>query len=164
MPNSAISAPPSSGPIAVETPTVVPKKPNALPRSSPRNSVWMKPLTCGVMSPPAKPWSDARDDERERRRRGAAGRAGEHEQRDAGHEHRPPAARVADAAGGHQQQPERERVARDDPLQRVLPAPQAQLDARQGDVDDRDVEQRHEPRDEADAERLPAVGIGLGVG
>ncbi len=55
VPNSAISAPPSSGPIAVEIPTVVPKNPNALARSWPWNSVWMKPLTCGVMSPPAKP-------------------------------------------------------------------------------------------------------------
>ena len=52
-----MSPPPSSGPIAVDSPTVVPKKPNALPRSSPRNSDWMKPLTCGVMSPPAKPCS-----------------------------------------------------------------------------------------------------------
>ena len=54
-PNSAISAPPSSGPIAVEMPTTVPKKPNALPRSSPWNIVWISPLTCGVMRPPAKP-------------------------------------------------------------------------------------------------------------
>jgi hypothetical protein len=34
------------------------------------------------------------------------------------------------------------------------------VDARQGDVDDRDVEQGHEPGGEYDAERHPAVRIG----
>ena len=35
----------------------MPKKPNALPRSSPRNRFWIVALTCGVISPPAKPCS-----------------------------------------------------------------------------------------------------------
>ena len=59
-PKIAISAPPRTGPIAVEVATTVPKKPNALARSWPWKSVWMSPLTCGVTSPPAKPWSSRR--------------------------------------------------------------------------------------------------------
>ena len=46
-----------SGPTAVDTPMVVPKKPNALPRSSPRNRLWMRPEICGLMRPPANPWT-----------------------------------------------------------------------------------------------------------
>ena len=103
---------------------------------------------------------DPHQHERERRRRQRGGRARDHEQRHAEHEHRPPAVRVAEAPRRHEQQPQRERVARDDPLQLVRLRVQALLDARQGDVDDRDVEQGHEPGGEDDRERLPAVRVG----
>ena len=68
--------------------------------------------------------------------------------------------RVAEAPRRHEQQPQRERVARDDPLQLVGLRVQAPLDARQGDVDDRDVEQRHEPGREDDPKGHPAVRVG----
>jgi hypothetical protein len=38
-----------------EIPTTVPNRPNAVPRSRPRNSCWMSALICGVISPPASP-------------------------------------------------------------------------------------------------------------
>ena len=36
---------------------VVPKNPNALPRSSSRNRLWMRPEICGLIRPPANPWT-----------------------------------------------------------------------------------------------------------
>ncbi len=107
-----------------------------------------------------EPLDDPRQHELERRLRQGAGRARDHEQRYADHEHRPPAVRVAETPRRHEQQPQRERVARDDPLQLVLLRVQAPLDTRQGDVDDRDVEQGHEPGGEDDGERHPAVRVG----
>src|SRR4051812_40090570 len=55
VPNAWISTPPSSGPMAVETPTTVPNSPNAVPRSRPLNSCWISALICGVSRPPARP-------------------------------------------------------------------------------------------------------------
>jgi hypothetical protein len=106
-----------------------------------------------------EPLDDPRQHELQRRLRQGTGRARHHEQCHADHEHRPAPVRVAEAPRRHEQQPQRERVARDDPLQRVLLCMQAPLDARQGDVDDRDVEQGHEPGGEDDGERHPAVGV-----
>jgi hypothetical protein len=57
MPKSVISAPPMSGPTAVDTAIVDPNRPNALPRSSPRNRLWMRPEICGLIRPPANPWT-----------------------------------------------------------------------------------------------------------
>ena len=54
-PPAVTSSPPSSGPTAVEIPTVMPNSPNALPRSTPRNIVWMNPDTCGETSPALNP-------------------------------------------------------------------------------------------------------------
>jgi hypothetical protein len=137
---------------------VEPKRPNALPRSSPRNRLWTRDLWGDETA--AEPLDDPRQYELQRRLREGAGRARDHEQRHADHEHRPQAVRVAEPPRRHQQQPQRERVARDDPLQRVLLRVQAPLDARQGDVHDRDVEQGHEPRGENDGERHPPVRVG----
>ncbi len=52
-----MSRPPSRGPIAVEMPIVAPSSPNARPRSAPRKSCWIRPLTCGLINPPAAPWT-----------------------------------------------------------------------------------------------------------
>lgn len=51
-----ISNPPSTGPIAVDSPTVAPNAPNALPRSRPENSCCISPMICGFSNPPATPW------------------------------------------------------------------------------------------------------------
>ena len=139
---------------------VEPNRPNALPRSSPRNRLWIRPEICGADETAGEPLDDPRQHELKRRLRQRAGRARDDEQRHADHEHRPPAVRVAEAPRRHEQQPQRERVARDDPLQLVLLRVQPPLDARQGDIDDRDVEQGHEPGGEDDAERHPAVRVG----
>ena len=56
-PPSAISAPPTSGPIAVPSPTVVPRTPKARPRSAPWNICWISPDVCGLIRPPNSPWS-----------------------------------------------------------------------------------------------------------
>jgi hypothetical protein len=107
-----------------------------------------------------EPLDDPHQREQERRRRQRAGRARDHEQRHADHEHRPRAVRVAEAPRRHEQQPQRERVARDDPLQLVRLRVQALLDARQGDVDDRDVEQGHEPGARQTASAIQRSGFG----
>jgi hypothetical protein len=107
-----------------------------------------------------KPLQDAQQHQRDGGRRQPARRAGHHEQGHADHEHRASAVRVAEAARRNEQQAERERIARDDPLELVRLCVQAPLDARQRDVDDRDIKQRHEAGREADAERHPTVRIG----
>jgi hypothetical protein len=48
--------PPVTGPTAVESPTVAPKKPNARPRSAPENSCWISAEFCGAIAPAARPW------------------------------------------------------------------------------------------------------------
>jgi hypothetical protein len=50
-------SPPSTGPAAAEMETVSPNSPNALARSAPVNSCWMRPEFCGVSSPAAAPWT-----------------------------------------------------------------------------------------------------------
>ncbi len=47
--------PPTTGPAAVEIPTVAPKKPKARPRSAPRNNCWMSAEFCGARAPAATP-------------------------------------------------------------------------------------------------------------
>ena len=54
-PPIAIARPPRVGPNAVATPMVAPNRPNALPRSAPWNSCWMRPSTCGIWMPAATP-------------------------------------------------------------------------------------------------------------
>ncbi len=149
-----------SGPTAVETAIVEPKQAECLAALLAAEQALDQARDLRGDETAGEPLDDPRQHELERRLRQGAGRARDHEQRHADHEHRPPAVRVAEAPRRHEQQPQGERVARDDPLQRVLLRVQAPLDARQGDVDDRDVEQRHEPGGEDDAERHPAVRVG----
>ena len=54
-PPIAIMSPPRVGPNAVARPMVAPNRPNALPRSLPWNSSWMRPSTCGIWMPAATP-------------------------------------------------------------------------------------------------------------
>jgi hypothetical protein len=56
-PASARITPPATGPIAVEMPTVAPKKPNARPRSVPRNNCWISAEFCGAIAPADNPWA-----------------------------------------------------------------------------------------------------------
>ena len=54
-PKRAMIEPPTTGPTAVDSDTVVPNRPNALPRSAPLNSSWINPVFCGVSMPAAMP-------------------------------------------------------------------------------------------------------------
>jgi hypothetical protein len=56
-PKSAMIRPPRTGPVAADTPTVVPNQPNARARSAPWNSSWIRPVFCGVSIPAATPCS-----------------------------------------------------------------------------------------------------------
>ena len=100
------------------------------------------------------------DHEQCRRRREAAGDAGQGEQGEPDLEGGAPATGVPQATGRDEQQPERQRVARHDPRQGVLAGAQTRLDAGQRDVDDADVEQCHEPGHQADRQGLPPVRVG----
>jgi hypothetical protein len=81
------------------------------------------------------------------------------EQRETDHEHPAPAEQVAGTAAEEQEAAERQRVARDDPLEVLRREAKVLLDRRQGDVHDRDVEDDHEVGDAEDGECLPAPGI-----
>ena len=88
-------------------------------------------------------------------------RAGQHEPDQADHHQPAPAVRVAEPTTGDQGQPERQRVAGHDPLDRAGRGVEPRPHRRQGDVDDRDVEQRHEPDDQGHAEDPPTARVGM---
>ena len=66
-----------------------------------------------------------------------------------------PAEAVAERARRQQKGGEGQRVGVDDPLQAGEAGPEVALDIRQGDVDDRDVEQQHERRQRNQDQRPP---------
>ena len=159
-PASAMIRPPRTGPIADETETVRPKTPKARARSGPRKSCWISPEFCGVSSPALAPWaSRASTTSAGVRREPDRGARGDEERQP--DQHQPASAvRVAEPAAGDQGQAEGERVARDDPLDGAGRGVQPLAHRRDRDVDDRDVEQRHEPDDQRDPEDPPAPGVG----
>ena len=111
-PPSAISAPPASGPSAVPRPTVVPSAPKARPRSSPRNICWIRPETCGLISPPEMPWNTRAAISSSAVGASPEMRAGHGEPGDADLEHQPSAVVVAEPPGEHRHQPERRACSR----------------------------------------------------
>ncbi|SIJ06407.1 Uncharacterised protein [Mycobacteroides abscessus subsp. abscessus] len=50
-----MNTPPRTGPIATESPTIVPMSPNARPRCGPWKYCWRRPTTCGLSRPEPKP-------------------------------------------------------------------------------------------------------------
>ncbi len=105
---------------------------------------------------------DPGDDEPGRGGREPGGRAREGEEPEAEDEDRLATSDVAEPTRGNEDEPEREGVAGDDPLQLALRAAEPGANGGQGDVDDADVEERHEGRDKTHRERLPAVPVLLG--
>ena len=99
--------------------------------------------------------------EHERGLRSAAERRGAREDGEADHPQTPAAEYVGERAAREQQGGERERVGVDHPLQVGEARVQRRLNRRQGDVDDRDVEQQHE-RAEADGGERPPLRVGAG--
>src|SRR5690606_15661591 len=55
-PPNWISSPPNTGPIATDTPTVVPDTPKARPRSGPLKYCWIMPIPWGFTKPEPTPW------------------------------------------------------------------------------------------------------------
>ena len=87
-----------------------------------------------------------------------AGGAGQGEQRQPGHEDGPAATRVAEAPGGHQRQPERDRVPAEDPLQAVAErAPRPERMEGSATLTMLTSSRVMNAGDEADRERLPAT-------
>ena len=138
----------------------VPSRPKALPRSAPRKSSWIRPETCGLSRPPPTPWTSRATTSSRAVGASPASRLPRVKTRDADDEHRAPAAHVAEAARGHEHQAEGQRVAGHDPLQLAGARRHGLADGGQGDVDDADVEQGHEPGHQADRQRLPAARVG----
>ena len=56
-PAAAMISPPSSGPIAVETPITAPSRPKARDRAGPVKVCWMVALIAGKNSPAPRPWT-----------------------------------------------------------------------------------------------------------
>ena len=143
-PAAWMSSPPTSGPSAVDSPMTAPSAPNARPRAGPAYSSWMRAAMAGKNTPapspcttrPATSWPGVCASPHARL-------ASVNRVRPAD-VHAVVADPVADPAGRDQGQPEREHVAGDHPLQLARPGGEAALHARQRDVDDRRVEQRHE--------------------
>ncbi len=89
-----------------------------------------------------------------------AGGGGQGEEGESGHEDRPAAPGVAEASGRDEEKAEGEGVTGEHPLEIGLGSVEALPDGGEGDVDDGDVQQGHEARDQADGECLPTPGVG----
>ena len=90
---------------------------------------------------------------------GAGQRRRHAEHRQAGHEHPLAPVAVAEAAGREQQAGEHQQVGVDDPLQLAGGGVEVDGERRQGDVDDRAVEHRHEHGEADDGEDRPAAPV-----
>ena len=97
------------------------------------------------------------DEQHGRIRREGGDEAREREEAEADDEERLARALVADATSGHEREPEREHVARDDELQFGRARIEGVLDRRQADVDLREVHDRQRRHRDADPVRTPAV-------
>ena len=105
----------------------------------------------------------AGDDQEERVVGEPAGERGDREEDDAQHEDPLAAEEVGERAGGQDAGRQRERVGVDHPLEVGERRVERPLDRRQGDVDDRDVQQQHESgrTDGHERPRLPLHGGNL---
>ena len=155
QPSPSVSTPPTSGPTATAKPVVAPQMPKAVPRSCGANSWAIRASEVANIIAPPMPWSPRATFSSRGRSGQPAEERGEDEEQQAGHENPPPAQQIGDRAGREQQRGERQRVRVDDPLQILEARAQVALDARQGDVHDRDVEQQHEDRQAHHQQRPP---------
>ena len=152
-----------SGPSTPARPAVPAQTPIALPRSRAGKTLVMIDSVAGMMNAPPMPmnarvamsWSDGR---RERRRERAEP---EHDQAEL--QRAAPAEPVAEAAAGEQQAREHERVRVDHPLQLAVRGVEVAHDRRDGDVEDRVVEDDHQQAEAEDREDQPAAFVGVGL-
>ena len=137
---SASSSPPARGPMIVAIAPNAVQVPIAAPRSDSGKVAAITASELGVSSAPATPARPRRGQQSDRRRGGAEQR-GESEACDADGEDATLAEDVAQRAAHEDQRAERQQVCAADPLLSRQAAAEAALDRRQGDVDDRSVEQ-----------------------
>src|SRR6266511_287780 len=106
-------------------------------------------------SPTVDPQKNARDVERDDVPRRAAQKRGDAENDHAAREDEPAPVAIRERTGREDQRGKRDRVRVDDPLQTRQARVELSLDARQRDVDDRDVDEQHECR-RANGDKRPA--------
>ena len=142
QPTVSTSQPPTSGPIAVVTPGRPDHTPIALPRSSAANDAEMIARLPGVSSAARRPAARGRRPAPRSSARAAHSTDATANHDDARDEDRG-AQPVAQRAADEDQRGERERVGVDDPLRPGDTGVEVAVDRRQGEPDDRAVEERH---------------------
>src|SRR3954453_5100593 len=173
QPGPATSRPPAIGPAGSDSPATAAQTPIARARSAPPGNVCVMiasvpgsssaaPTPCTPRAPTSTP-VDGAAPAAAARGRPRAGRERRHAEQPQPAEHDAPVAvQVADRAAGEHEAGERDRVAVDDPLQPRRRRLQLLADARQRDVDDRDVELdeeqpgAHDDEDDAPSGHGPA--------
>ena len=152
--------PPKRTPTAAPTPPTAPQAPRAMLRSRPSLKVATRiESAAGVIVAAPRPWSA----------RNAISDASLHaspqrsepsvKTQRPDHEDAPAAEEVRGASSEEEESSEDERVRADDPLQVLLREPEIELDRRQRDVDDRDVEDGHELHREDERECEPLLPV-----
>ncbi len=107
----------------------------------------------------SEPLERAECDQRRLAPREPAQERAEGEEQRAGHEDTPAAEKVRGPSSQEEESSEHERVGADHPLQVLLREPEVDLDRRQRDVDDRDVEDGHELHREDERECEPLLPV-----
>ena len=143
--------PPSVGPTAAATPPSAPQRPTAMPCCRRGKTLKSMASEIGAMAAPPTPWSHAKTDQPVDVGGEAAGQRGDAEHGQAGEEHQLQAEPVAEAPHGEEEHGQRQAVGVDDPRDGGDGRVQVLDDRRDGDVDDGDVEQRHEHAEETAA-------------
>jgi hypothetical protein len=101
----------------------------------------------------------ARSDENAFRVGQATDEGGGREDRDTDHEHAPAPEQVGRTPREEEEAAEGDRVGADHPLQVLLREVERLADRRERNVDDRDIENRHEEGDAYERESLPPAGV-----
>ena len=142
------STPPSTCPTTIPQASTAVQALIALARASPWKVCWIRLSTCGSITRRGHALDHPEDDQLAGALGQAAGQRGEGEAGQAGLEQPLVAQDAAQARAGHQQDGVGDDVAGGDHLQAGAGGVQLLVDARQGDVDDGAVQQRHEVADQ----------------
>ena len=157
--------PPNRTPNAAPTPPTAPQAPSAMLRSRPSLNVQTRiESAAGVIVAAPSPWS-ARKPISDASLQASPHRSEPRVKSErADHEDTPAAEKVRGPSSQEEEAAEHERVGADHPLQVLLREPEVDLDGRQRDVDDRDVEDGHElhREDERECEPLLLVRVDHG--
>ena len=160
QPSPSVTGPPISSPEVAPTPPIPPQMPSALLRSWPfvehrrqeRQRGGSQDRRCNPLQHPGGDEDLIGPGEPAQERRRC-------KERYADHEHAAAPEQVGGPATEQQEPPEGEQVGAHHPLQSPGREAERLVDARQGDVDDRPVEDHHEERGPEQRQRQPAPGI-----